>query len=72
MRRDARRAAWFLWMMPLALALPRRFWAVAIAAGASSLPAAISTRASFTRVFSSERTALLRMRRFSFVRLRFF
>ena len=27
MRREVRRAAWFLWMMPFEPALPSRFWA---------------------------------------------
>ena len=37
-RRLLRRAAWFLWMTPLAAALSRRFWPAAPAASASSPP----------------------------------
>ena len=70
--RDVRRAAWFLWMMPLAPALSSRFCAARTCSSASSAPAATPSWATFTRVFSSERTPLLRRRRFSFCRLRFF
>ena len=37
-RRDVRRAAWFLWMTPLAPALPRRFCAARTSSAASSAP----------------------------------
>src|SRR6476619_1862003 len=70
MRREVRRAAWFLWMRPFDAALPRRFCARRTASGASSAPVSIAVAAVFTRVFSSERTPWLRRRRRSFERFR--
>ena len=67
---DLRLAAWFLWMMPLAAALSIRLMAVCRAAVPSSGEPAAAVTASFTRVLISERTALLRSRRFSLVLLR--
>src|SRR5206468_8056993 len=60
------------WMMPLAAAMSRRLTASRRAAPvASGSPAATARSTRLIRVFSSERTALLRRRRFSLVRLRF-
>src|SRR5437660_4942598 len=70
MRREVRRAAWFLWMRPLDAALLIRFWARRTASGASSEPPSIAVVAVFTRVLSSERTPWLRNRRRSFERFR--
>ena len=42
MRREVRRAAWFLWMTPLDAALPRRFCARRTASAASSAPVSIA------------------------------
>ncbi len=70
-RRDRRlllRAAAFLWITPLAAALSIRLTARRRASGPSSVSAVVT--ADLTRVFSSERTALLLTRRFSFWRLR--
>ena len=65
--RDVRRAAWFLWMMPVG-ARPCRGASAppARAPAASSASVATAAVATFTRVLSSERTALLRSRRRSF------
>ncbi len=71
-RREVRRAAWFLWMTPLEPALPSRRWAMRTCSSASSAPAATPSWATLMRVFSSDRTPLLRTRRVSFWRLRFF
>ena len=72
MRRDVRRAAWFLWMRPLDAALLSRFWAVRTASSAFSVPCSTAVRADFTRVFSSERVAWLRSWRTRFCLFRFF
>jgi hypothetical protein len=72
MRRAVRRAAWFLWITPAAAALPMRFCAAVSLVSASSACSAAACCAVFTRVFSSDRTATLRTRRFSFWRFRFF
>src|SRR3954469_16065093 len=64
------RAAAFLWMTPLAAALSMRLIARRSASGVFSAPVSADETATFTRVFSSERTALLRRRAFSFCRLR--
>lgn len=69
-RREVRRAAWFLWMRLLDAALSSRFCARRTASTASSAPESRAWPADFTRVFSSERTAWLRTRRRSFERLR--
>ena len=61
-----RRAAAFLWMTPLAPALSMRFCAAFTASAAPASPLATASTATFTRVFNSERTPLLRTRRFSF------
>ena len=71
-RREVRRAAAFLWITPFWPALSRRFCAAFRGSGADSAPSAMAVRAVFTRVRSSERTPLLRTRRASFWRLRFF
>src|SRR6476659_10879796 len=70
MRRDVRRAAWFLWIRPFDAALSRRFCAMRTASRASSEPLSRAVDAVFTRVFSSERTPWLRSRRRSFERFR--
>ena len=62
MRRDLRRAAWFLWMMPLPAALSRAEMARTTASAESSLPVAICVCADFTYVLRAERTGLLRAR----------
>ena len=69
-RRLLRRAAWFLWMMPLAAAWSRRFWASCSVASPSSVPAART--AVLILVLSSERAALLRSARLALVMIRFF
>ncbi len=69
-RRDLRRAAWFLWMTPLLAALSRRLMARRVSSSAFSAPSSAAVVAALVRVFSSERTALLRTRRFSFCLLR--
>ena len=65
---DLRLAAWFLWMTPLLTALSSlrlaarsALWVVAAS------PEAAASRKERTNVFSSDFTALLRSRRFSFV-----
>ncbi len=68
MSRLFRRAAVFLWSMPLAAALSIRLMARRSVSSWVSVSAAI---AAFARVLISERTARLRTRRFSFWRLRF-
>ena len=70
MRRDVRRAAWFLWIRPLDAAWSRRDCATRIVAAASSEPVSMAVRADFTRVLSSDRTPWLRRRRRSLERLR--
>ena len=65
-----RRAAAFLWMTPLAAALSMRFWAARASSTASSAPASAAATAFLIRVFSSERTALLRSVRTMFCLLR--
>lgn len=65
-----RRAAWFLWMTPLAAAMSRRFTARRMASVSCSVPTAFTT--DLVRVFSSLFTALLRSARLALVRLRFF
>ena len=72
MRRLVRRAAVRLCKVPCDAAFAKRFCASTNAAVVSSEFAAIAERADFTRVLSSERTARLRTRRFSLVRMRFF
>src|SRR5688500_3793083 len=57
-------------MTPLAAALSMRFIAICVAVGAASSAVSAARTALFTRVFISDRTALLRRRRFSFWRLR--
>src|SRR4029079_12720948 len=71
-KRDVRRAAAFLWITPLAPALFSRFWATRTSSSALSASDVTAWRAVFTRDFSSVRTPLLRIRRFSFWRFRFF
>src|SRR4051795_4292454 len=70
MRRDVRRAAWFLWIRPRDAALSMRFCARRTAAGALSSPLSIAAVATLVRVLSSERTAWLRTWRRSFDRFR--
>ena len=65
-----RRAAWFLWITPLAAAVSMRLTASRSLASASSSPASAAATAAFARVLSSERTALLRSWRTRFWRLR--
>src|SRR5690606_40221991 len=68
---DLRFAAWLRWMTPLLAALSSCLDATTRAAAAASLsPAAIASRTCRTCVFSSDLTALLRRRAFSFVRIR--
>src|SRR5215469_13504749 len=68
---DLRLAAWFLWMTPLLTALSSLTLAARIAAtAASALPASAASRNLRTDVFSSDLTALLRRRAFSFCLLR--
>src|SRR5205823_7469952 len=69
-RRDLRRAAWFLCRMPLLAALSMRLAAVRSSSAAFSAPASAAVIAPLTRVLISERVALLRTRRRSFCRLR--
>ena len=57
------------WMTPLVPALSICFMAAA-AATSASVPVSAAVRAALTRVRNSERTARLRMRRFSFWRFR--
>jgi len=70
MRRLLRRAAVFLWMIPLAAAMSMRLTARRTSSTAASVPA--EALAFLTRVLSSLLTALLRSARLAFVRLRFF
>ena len=68
---DLRRAAAFLWITPLAAALSMRFRASAgRLVGVLGAVLGGRRRRVLVRVFSSERTALLRSGRFSFCRLR--
>src|ERR1700757_238502 len=68
---DLRLAAWFLWMTPLLTALSSLMLAARIAASAASaLPASAASRNLRIAVFSSDLTALLRRRAFSFCLLR--
>ena len=69
-RRLLRRAAWFLWMTPLAAAMSRRFTARRNDSSPVSVPMALT--AFLPRVFSSLLTALLRSAAFALVRIRFF
>ena len=62
------RAAAFLWMTPLLAA--RSMWDIAVLAAWSAVSVPAALMADLTRVRSSDRTALLRSRRFSFWRLR--
>ncbi len=68
--RDLRRAAWFLWMTPLLAALSSRLMARRVSSSTFSSPCSAAAVTTLVRVFSSERTALLRRRRFSFCLLR--
>src|SRR5579862_4365452 len=68
--RDLRRAAWFLWITPLLAALSSRLTARRASSSAFSAPSSAAVVAALVRVFSSERTALLRTRRASFCLLR--
>src|SRR5215216_4533110 len=70
MRRDLRRAAWFLWITPFAAAMSRRLTATRTASSWPSLPTVAV--AVLTRVFSSLFAALLRSARLALVMLRFF
>src|SRR5580692_1586300 len=68
---DLRLAAWFLWMTPLLTALSSLIDASCIAvSAASALPVSAASRNLRTYVFSSDLTALLRSRAFSFCLLR--
>src|SRR3954447_4618100 len=65
---DLRLAAWFLWITPLLAALSRAREAARCSSAASSvLPASTASRNFRTAVRTSERTDLLRWRRFSLV-----
>ena len=64
---DLRLAAWFLWMTPLLAALSSLTAAARMArVAASRSPASAASRNLRTEVFSSDLTALLRCRAFSF------
>src|SRR5690606_7338139 len=68
---DLRFAAWFAWMTPFETALSslrEAAWSAVVAASLS--PAATASRTRRTYVLSSDLTALLRRRAFSFVRMR--
>src|SRR5580692_903622 len=68
---DLRLAAWFLWITPLLAALSSLTEAARMARVASSaFPASAASRNLRTEVFSSDLTALLRRRAFSFCLLR--
>src|SRR3984957_21143137 len=64
---DLRLAAWFLWITPLLAALSSLTDAARMASvAASTSPASAASRNLRTEVFSSDLTALLRCRAFSF------
>src|SRR4249920_3779045 len=68
---DLRFAAWFLWIMPLLVALSRSRQASRMATVAASVsPASAASRNLRTLVFSDDLTALLRSLAFSFCLLR--
>ena len=72
-KRDLRRAALFLWMTPLLATRSSTLTASTVAAcAASASPAAIATSAFLINVRASVRSGLLRSRRRSEMRIRFF